>query len=142
MVVNKGISKPQDYNYSNSVFLLKANIPSHIQFSQSVLLYIVQMQQWWKEVGGAQQHGWLQKHSAFFPCQANTRLLTLLRWACNLCPLHPAWCLSRTVPSSKSFGCKLCQSYRGGWPQKFRIHRQRYQEMVQTHRREAVKPLF
>lgn len=125
----------QKLRNNNSIFLLKANLPSYLQSSRSiVLLYIVQMQQWWKEVGGAQHQGWLQKCSAFFPSQANTRLPTLLRWAYSLCPvrMHPPWCLSRTVPSSKSFSFQLCQNYWGGWPQKFRMQRQRHQQTVQA----------
>lgn len=95
-----GYQKLKTNSYSNSTFLLKASLASYIRSSWSiVLLYIVQTQQWWKEVGGAWPQGWLQKHSAFFPCQANMRHSTLLKWVCSLCHLYVQllWCPSRTV---------------------------------------------
>lgn len=105
-----GYQKLKTNSYRNSIFLLKANLASYIWSSWSiVLLYIVQMQQWWKEVGGAWPQGWLQKHSAFFSCHASMRHSTLLKWICSLFHLYvqPPWCLSRTVtwgwlPCSKS----------------------------------------
>lgn len=132
--------------------MLKANLSSYIQPSLSiVLLYIVQIQQGWSEVGGAQHQRWLQKHSAFFPCQANTRLPKLLRWVFSLCSLsvHPPCCLCKTVTggwlsSSKSLSFQLCQNYQGGWLQEFRMHRQtppKGPSVTETHWREVAKPI-
>lgn len=81
---------------SNSVFLLKVNLLSYIQSSQSIVLFHdKQIQQYWKKCDPPWK--WLPKLSALFSCQIDTRLLTLLRWVVSPLHVHPLWCFS---PSS------------------------------------------
>lgn len=81
----RGYQKLSKNNYNNSIFFVKG-ISSHILNPVNLLCYCTS----YRYSRAAERRVVLHKHSAFFPCQASTRVLTLLSWLCPLC-MPPPW---------------------------------------------------